>query len=322
MNTFISLLTNMVSKSALFSLFIVLTLSLGCQQAEEQSKDEATETTTEEATPDEQKEEGDEADSKDQTSEEASGKAEQDISADSGISQTPESEDSAAADADGKTVVATVNGNPVYKRDLRAKSLDDVIENEIFYQAGLEMGYDKRFADQINDYKKRIISSAVRKEKLNKLTDSKVTDEDMKAYYKENEGKYMHLVVEQISVKDEKVAEEIREKALGGEEFKDIAKDYTDKKVDVRVKEFRLPTHYNHIFKEKKIGSLSETQKGVQGFELFRITEIQRIPFEKAKPALRHNVLSQRKAEAMSQYAQELSEKYGIEIDIKKEQQK
>lgn len=298
-------------QNLVFCLLIIgVIFQFGCKQAEQNTEESKNNESAEKISPGE----------KQQAQEEAlSDITGDDEKAVEKTGQFEETSEKPGKTPDDKTIVATVNGIPIYKEELIGKSTNDAIENEIFYVAGLEKGFDEKFADQINDYKKRIISSAVKKERLKDLEEVKVTEEDMKTYYKNNESKYMHLIVQQISVKDEAIAKEVMEKAEAGEEFKDIASGYRENNTDVRVKEFRLPTQYNDLFEEKKIGSLSEIQTGIQGYELFKITEIQRIPFKKAEQAIRHDISSQRKAENMSEYARELKEKYGIEVDIKNE---
>lgn len=300
MNTVISLLTNMVSKSAFFALFIALTLSLGCQQAEEQSADETTETTTEEVTSDEQKDEGDGMDSKDQASEEPSG--------DTTESKTGDDE-----------VVATVNGNPIYESDLKNQDLDTAIRNEIFYIDGINRGYDERFAKQFDNYKKRMISSTVRKEYFNQVPKQQATEEEMKEYYKDNEIKYTHLAVNQLTLQDEDTAEEVREKAAGGTPFEDIIAEYKEKGVSISSKEYRLPTHYNGFFDKLEVGSVSDVQKNQNGFQVLKIKQVQKIPFEKAKPAIRHAVIALKRDKVMDEFAEKIKEENNIEVKILKD---
>lgn len=314
MNTVNSFIHIAGSKSLLFLLFIAVTISLGCRQAEEQPEDAGTDTTSEEVASQEQEETK-------ETTEESSEMTDTDTEADEESADTGETETKTETDAketgDDK-VIAIVNGNPIYEKELRGnKTLDDLIMNEIFYLEGLDRGLDEKFEKQVNDYKKRIITSAVHKQMINKISDPEVTEEEMKEYYENNKSKYTHLTVKQLSVEDEDSAKEIRTKLLDGKTAEDITEEYEDGDTAVTVRETRLPTNLNDRFDKLESGSVSEVVKGQRGYDVMVITQVQSIPFEKAKPAIRHNVIGTKRGEAMQREADKIKEKLGIEVEIK-----
>lgn len=311
MNTVNSFIHNAGSKSLLFLLFLAVTISFGCRQAEEQPEEAGTDTTSEEVASQEQEEVTEEPSEMTDTDTEAAEK-----SADTG--ETEAKTEKATKKTGDNKVVATVNGNPIYEKDLRGnKTLDDVIMNEIFYLEGLDRGLDKKFEKQVNNYKKRIITSSVRKQMINKISDPEVTEEEMKEYYENNKSKYTHLTVKQLSVEDEDTAKEIRKKLLDGKTVDDITKEYQDGDTVVTVRENRLPTNLNNRFDKMETGAVSEVVKGKRGYDVMVITQVQSIPFQKAKPAIRHNVIGTKRGEAMQREADKIKEELGIEVEIK-----
>ena len=110
--------------------------------------------------------------------------------------------------------------------DLQGKKvlLDHMINKEIMGLKALAMGYDKEkwFVDLWRHYKGPFLISQLMNHKVAKLV--VVTDKDVAEYYRQMHVEY---TLSQIVVANEDEISEIREKAVAGEDFAELAKKYS-----------------------------------------------------------------------------------------------
>jgi len=221
-----------------------------------------------------------------------------------------------------KKVVARVNGRPIYEDELKGRPLETVIDYEILYEAGLKQGLDKKVEKAVEDYRKRLILTALQKEIMNNLPkEENVSDEEIEKYYKENESKYRYLRIKEIAVEDKNLAEEIHKRALKGEDFEKIASDYSKSGTRITVRDLRFNIKYNDFFSGKDVGSVSEVVQEGNQFKILKLTEIKEIQHYKVMEAIRHTILAKRKAQAVHEFAEKFKNENKIEVEILEEKE-
>src|SRR3990170_4452494 len=171
-----------------------------------------------------------------------------------------------------KTVIARVNGRPVYKEDLRNRPLETVIDNEILYEAGLKKGLDKKVANAVEEYEKRLIVSMLQRDIVSNLPkDDVVSEEEIMEYYKNNKIRYALLGIKEITVEDKDLAQEVHKKALSGEDLDKIAADYSKSGKNVKADTSRFNRKYNNRFTKLEVGSVSEIIEDGNTFKILNV---------------------------------------------------
>jgi len=75
-----------------------------------------------------------------------------------------------------KKIVATVNGRPIYKENLRGRNVEYAVFEEILYEDALIKGLDKQYEKQIEKYKKALITHGILREIRSTLPKEDPTD--------------------------------------------------------------------------------------------------------------------------------------------------
>ncbi|MCI0454998.1 MAG: peptidyl-prolyl cis-trans isomerase [Candidatus Dadabacteria bacterium] len=216
-----------------------------------------------------------------------------------------------------KTVIARVNGRPIYKEDLKGKPLDTVIDFEILYDAGVKQGVDKQVAQAVEDYKKRLVVTTLQRQIVEKLPkDETVTEEEIQEYYKQNEGKYKAMSFKQLIVTDKDLADQVQKRAMAGEDFDKIASDMTKSGTTVEVKDLRFNRRFNDLFAGKEVGSVSEVITEGNKFVILKLTEVKEVPLDKAKQAIKYTVAAKKRAQAIHDYAEQAKKDNNISVEI------
>jgi hypothetical protein len=156
-----------------------------------------------------------------------------------------------------------------------------------------------------------------------------ITIQDMKDYYAENLD--MLMLGEQrdysiILVPDKELADEIYQKAIGGESFAQLVRQYSssiDKKNEAVGKSglhFKgdMPEYDEVAFALEGVGDISEPFRSPRGYAILKIEEIEadRIPtYEEAEYMIRKTLREIRYEEHLHKKLEKWSEDYEIEID-------
>jgi uncharacterized protein YcfL len=210
-----------------------------------------------------------------------------------------------------KSLLATVNGQPIYKQDLKGKNLDDVIIDEILYQDAIKRGLDKTFKSD----NKKLIVELVKQDIINKMPKRQApTTQEIEDYFKKNQIKYTNLMVIGITAKDEKVADEIQKRAVKGEDFDEIASDQSDSAVKAMLKPSYLPIDKNDYFKSFEIGTVSDVVKDSGSFSVYKIVDIYRIPLSKVQSSIVNIVDAKKKYNAVREFAEKARNQDNIEV--------
>jgi hypothetical protein len=220
-----------------------------------------------------------------------------------------------------KTVVARVNGTPIYKEELRGMPLQSAINDEILYQEGLNQGLDKKLADKVNEYKRTIIIGNVKKEIMLKAAKNEpktVNDEEIQEYYNSHKDRYgePNLRLKAIFSEDKDIADEIHKKALNGEEFEKIASEYSDSGKKVTVQQRGFTNVYDERFNVLEVGQISNVFKTARGYVTLKIIEISNQPSRGQKQKIRFDILNQRRADALEKGIEQIKKANNVKVQI------
>ena len=216
-----------------------------------------------------------------------------------------------------KKVVARVNGRPIYEEDLKGKPVQTAVDFEILYEAGLKKGLDNQVAQEVEDYKKRLIVTRMQREIMGNLPKEELaSDTEIEEYYKQNEMKYKILSLKEISVEDKNLADEIQKKAASGVDFEKIVADYSQTGKNVGLRDLKFNRRYNNQFMGKEVGSVSEVIQEGNKFIILKLTETKDIPLDKAKQAIKYTVAAKKRAQAIREYAEKIKNENNIKVEI------
>jgi hypothetical protein len=216
-----------------------------------------------------------------------------------------------------KTVIARVNGKPIYKEDLRGRPLEIAIDTEILYEAGMKQGLDKEVESAVEDYRKRLVVAAVQREIIQGLPkEEEVSQAEVEEYFKQNKSKYTAMSFKQIIVDNQNLADQIQKKAAAGEDFDKIAADLTKSGTIVNIRDLRFNRRFNDLFAGKPVGSVSDVIKEGNKFVILKVTEVKELPLEKASQAIKYTVAAKRRSQAMHDYAEKAKKDNNITVEI------
>lgn len=219
----------------------------------------------------------------------------------------------------------------------KKKILDNLVEQEIFYQASVNEGFDKKpeVKDKIDIYKKVIIAQAYMDEKMK---------EEAKNYYDAHKNEFEKLKLSHIYIKfgDEKdkkgknqqvrsekdaldIANKAKKRIEAGEDFAVVAGEMSDDTMTSKrggdlgfasKDEARLTRRGFGPVLEKaftmKVGEVEGPIKTEEGYHIVTVTQGSEVqPFEEAEQA----IMFKTKAESKNKIMADLKEKFKIKYE-------
>ena len=214
-------------------------------------------------------------------------------------------------------VVAYVNGVPVYEDELRG-TVDRAITDEILYQEGLRRGIDKKYEQQVDDFKTSLVVREVRIDLMEDLPPMKaVTDEDITAYYDSNKEKYSAYHTVEINYSDENLGPKILELAGEGKELREIANSLAGEDPKIIFNDLGTRREFVQYFDDKEVGALSEIVKKPDGtYSILKIVEVKETPLANVRFSIRNNLEARRKAASIEKKSREIARENNMEIEI------
>jgi peptidyl-prolyl cis-trans isomerase C len=242
-------------------------------------------------------------------------------------------------------VLATVEGREITQRDLdnaiarfpqerqsyfmneegKKQLLDQIISFELVYSYAKDNGVenDPAYIAQLEAAKKEILTQAA----INKiLTDVKVTDEEVKAYYEAN-GQYFKseesVTAKHILVDSAEQAEEIKSKIDAGMNFEMAAMQFSScpsKDQGGNLGNFtrgRMVPEFEAAAFELAVGEVSEPVQTQFGYHIIKVEEKNEgsvKPLEEVYPMIQREILNERESFKYMQLTEELKTKYSVVI--------
>ncbi len=244
---------------------------------------------------------------------------------DKNTKETPETKEiSEKSQGLDKTVVAKVNDAPIYKYTLDNNlnnPLKEAIVREVLIQKAIKDGLVEEIDYKNIDLNNRVESTKIasfifstdqlmRRKILNNVNvNKKITDEDLNKYYNDNIEKYTYVKTLVYSVdSDEATAGQIRKMLLSGSTVDNIRDEYSDQNIKISVEEKKLTNDPLILtsFDVIKVGAISKPIRFTGNYNLYKIVEVKKVSIDKISSALKQNIKSSRKQEAINGYVDNL----------------
>ncbi len=244
-------------------------------------------------------------------------------------------------------VIATVNEIPIkksqvdslvptYQKQAGKIKLDDedkkqILQNLIRRQLILQqkavqdLRRDEDIIKKVRNYEDNLVIKAFLGEKIG--TKLKVSEEELKKYYKENIRKFSSppkVKVRHILLRNQEEAEKVLSRLRGGEDFGQLAKDFSidlpnalkGGSLGVIKKGEAVPGLDKALFSLKE-GDFSDIVKTEYGYHILTVDKkitVKFRPFEEVKDQIRKTILRQKEAEAYNEMAAKLEKDADIKI--------
>lgn len=209
--------------------------------------------------------------------------------------------------------------------DHKRKLLDTIITKRLLIQAAYEMGIDEveDVARVVLANKDQFLLDILYQRVVADKAKEIVTETQMKRYWEmlEYRIQFSHILVE-----DGDTAQMLVEKLMAGENFEQIAYDYS---IDPSAKRNRGDLGYNtwgalvDEFQEAgfqmEVGEISPPVKSQFGYHIIRVVDKQlnetRTEYEVSKPMLERIILDRSKMKIMAEFMEGIQETYAVTVD-------
>jgi len=188
--------------------------------------------------------------------------------------------------------------------------------NTALTNAGMTLDeYKEKLRKNIED---GLISTNVTNEIFKDIT---VSDEEIQKYYDEHLDSFKTATVSHILIKDEEKAKEIRERAVNGEDFATLAKEYSE---DPGSKEnggslgtvtYDTTEYYQEFtdgFKKLNEGEISELVKTQVGYHIIKVTDIKQKTLDEAKDSIKTTLEDEKKSEIYTSSIEQWKKDYKV----------
>ena len=151
--------------------------------------------------------------------------------------------------------------------------------------------------------------------------DISISDDEIKAYYDENLDSYRSATVSHILISDENTAKEVRERAVKGEDFAELAKEYSE---DTGTKEnggslgtvtydaTEYVQEFTDAFKKLKDGEISEPVKSTYGYHIIKVTDYKEKTLDEAKDSIKSTLEDEKKNEIYTSSMEQWKTDYSV----------
>lgn len=206
--------------------------------------------------------------------------------------------------------------------DQETEFLEYLINRKLMAMEAREKGYAEK-----NDVKIKyewdfddIVSHDFYKDNIEKK--SKVTTSEARDYYNKNKGDFVEIKAQHILIKNRDLARNVYKKIIGGENFDDLAKRYSEDEVTkssggnlgyftkgVMVKEFE-----DMAFSLGK-DQVSEPVKTIYGYHIIKVLDRRQISFEESRDKIINMVQNKKLKNNFDSLLKQLKSKYKVVVN-------
>lgn len=222
--------------------------------------------------------------------------------------------------------------NPQLKQYFGGDELNKDVVNELVYQAllyedAMEKGMDKE--DEFLQVVEKTKESMLKTYALGKLlATAEVKDEDVKKFYEENKDAFKQpesTDASHILVEEEDKAREIYGKIQNGEDFEELAKEFStcpSKEKGGNLGTFtkgQMVKEFEDAVFENEVGTITEPVKTQFGYHIIKINEkndAKELAFDEVKDKIVEQVRRQKEQELYNEKITELKDKYEVKMNI------
>jgi len=216
------------------------------------------------------------------------------------------------------TPLAVVDGTVIYEEYLGHLSLDSAIQREVLYQEALRRGIekDKEVQEKIKD----VIVGKFANDLFISVGEVSIEEGEVENYYKDHKDEFLTITGLEIVLNNKKVAEEVYKKALSGEDFKKLVKEYSTSYTKSRGGEMVITStnYHNSLFLNKKHGDIELVYDGsYEGIEIYRIIKFVKkkyASFDLVKNGIKSKIIMDKKGELIQDIIDKLKKEKKIEI--------
>jgi peptidyl-prolyl cis-trans isomerase C len=208
----------------------------------------------------------------------------------------------------------------------RKEMLDTMVIRELILQQAAKDGLDKGadIEEKLQDLKKRLIVESFLKKKVE--VESKVSDEDMKAFYEQNKDKFKsgeQIKASHILVKTEKEAKDIAAQLKAGGNFEELAKKNSVDSSSAKGGDLgwfgkgSMVPAFEKAALALKEGQISDVVKSDFGFHIIKLTGKRPAgirPFEEVKEQIKGAIMPTKQQEVFQKIKEELKKTAKITI--------
>lgn len=209
----------------------------------------------------------------------------------------------------------------------KKRYLDESIIEMLFYEEAIRRGIDKdkETREVINEAKKKIIIAKFIKEEVEDRI--KVSEKEMKLYYDEHKDDFKSPQLwraSHILVGTEQEAKDIRARLAKGENFEDLARQYSTDATASRggdVGYFRmgqLVPEFENACARLNVGETGDILRTQFGYHIIKVTDKKEPTvedFDKVKQAVESELKRRKRAELFDKLVMDLKKKYGVQIE-------
>ncbi len=216
----------------------------------------------------------------------------------------------------------------VNTKDGKKEFLESIVKREIIFLEAKKEGVesDPKILKDIEKIKKRLVVDTFLKKKI--LTDIKVDEKDLKAFYekiKKDIAEPEKVHSKHILVKDKKLADELYEKLKKDpSKFEDFAREYSVDSsskqggdIGAHEKGTLVPEYESALEKLKNPGDISPVTKSQFGYHIIKLVgkEAAKVPtFEEVKEELKEAFIRENQKKIFDSLIEDLKKKYSIKI--------
>ncbi len=236
---------------------------------------------------------------------------------------------------DASTILATIGNEKItmadFKQELNSlppqyqqmakdpaiqkEFLDTLVTRNLIYQEGIRQKVQNSpmVKKQLEAFKKKLVVAALLDQEVNKKI-KEVSDEELKAYYDGHLKEFQQpkqVKARHILLKDEKKAEEVRQKLLKGGDFATLAKEFSTCPSKTRGGDLgfftkdRMVKEFSDVafsLKPKEISPVVKTQFGYHIIVVDEIKEGRQQTFDEVKGKLGEKMKAERKNKYFNDY--------------------
>jgi peptidyl-prolyl cis-trans isomerase C len=212
--------------------------------------------------------------------------------------------------------------------------LEEIIKEELLFQEAMRTGIDreKDFLDKVDEFKRMTLVSTLLKDEIEgkAVTD----DKEIRDFYEKHSDTYKigdQINAQHILVDTEEEAEEVLQKILKGEDFGELAKNFSkDHSTAVKGGDLgffgkgRMVPEFEQAAFGLKVGEVSKPVKTKFGYHIIKVLEKKegkQREFEEVKSIVERRLKAERQKSLFDSYIQSLREKAGA-IEINEEELK
>lgn len=216
-----------------------------------------------------------------------------------------------------KKIAFYINDRPVYENKMVNQNIQQAINNEIIYEAALidKVDADPEILTRVAEFKKNLIIGTVKGKVIRDYLDSKeFADEDITKYYEENKYKYSSLDLLEITSTDKNAIDDLRSKLLEGQDLEQLFSEIENSGTNIKKRQINNTKRYNRYFTNFEIGGISEPYEERNNHYIFQITKINVQPLKFIKSKVKFNLISNTRANAVTEYIKKVNTEYNIKV--------